>query len=64
MQATAVVVAFQVIALERKMPERVRTVDENLDALLPSQLHDVADRQDLTGQIGDVRELDDLGPVA
>ena len=46
-QAAAEVIAFQVVALERQMGEGVGAVDENLDALFPSQSHHVADGQDL-----------------
>ena len=61
-EARAVVVAFEVVALERKVREGMRAVDEDLDAALARHPDDLADGQDLPGQVRDVRDLDDPGP--
>ena len=61
-QAAAEVIAIQVVAFEGKVGEGVCAVDEDLDALLPSQAHHIADRQDLPRKVGDLGELDDFGP--
>ena len=50
------------VAVEREVGERVGAVDEHQDAPLAGQPHDVADRQDLAAQVGDVGELDDARP--
>ena len=41
-QARPVVVALEVVALEREVGEGVRAVDEHLDAALAAEAHDVA----------------------
>ncbi len=46
-QARAVVVAAELVAREREVRERVRAVDEDLDALRPRQLDDLAHRRDV-----------------
>ncbi len=40
----------------------VGPVDEDLDAEGARQVDDLFDRHDLTGQVGDMGNLDDLGP--
>ena len=58
-QATGEVIAPQLIAGEREVGERVRSVDEHFDAQRASQFHNLSHRQDLPGDIDDMGELDD-----
>ena len=62
MQAGGVVVAVQVVAAERELGEGVGAVDEDLDATLAGHRRDLADGQDLAGEVDDVGHLDHPRP--
>ncbi len=57
-QARAVVVALEIGEREREMRERMCAVDDRLDAALAGHPADVADREDLPGEVRDVADVD------
>ena len=61
MEARAVVVAAEGVTVKRKVGKGVSTVDDRLDAALPGHLADSLDREDLSGGVGNVAEVDDPG---
>ncbi len=60
-QAGAVVVAIEIGMFEREVGVSVRAVDEDFDAQRPGHRDDFPNRHDLSGQVGDVGDLDHLG---
>ena len=61
-QAGAVVVALEIGQREREVRERMRAIDDRLDAARPGHSTDVAHGEDLPGEIGDVADVDHLRP--
>ncbi len=61
MQARPVVVAVEVVALEREVGKGMRPVHDDLDAPLAPHSADLAYREDLPGEVGDVADEDDPG---
>src|SRR5262245_58073590 len=59
-QRRAVVVALEIAQREREVREGVRAVDDGLDAAAARHPRDVADREQLPGEVRDVAEVDDL----
>ncbi len=60
-QRRAVVVDVEIVAREGEVREGVRAIHEDLDPLLPRHLHDLPHRENLPGEVGDVRDFDDAG---
>ena len=61
-QAGAVVVHLEVAQLEREVRQRVRAVDDGDDAALPGHAARALHREDLSREVGDVAEVQHLGP--
>src|SRR5688500_8353572 len=57
-KAGAVVVGVQIVALEREMRKRMRSIDQHLDPTGSRELYDLTDGHDLPREVGDVRNLD------
>src|SRR5450756_1930516 len=56
----SVIVALEIVALERKVRERVRAIHEHFDSQRARHLHDLPHRHDLPCEVRHVRDLDHL----
>src|SRR5262245_38448534 len=61
-QARAVVIAIQILMAVWKMSERMRAVDDRLDATCARHPANLFDRKNLSGEIRDMAEMNDPGP--
>ena len=61
-QGRPVVVAVEIVALEREMAIGVRPIHDHFDAARAAQLRDPLHRKDLARQVRDVADVDDLRP--
>src|SRR5439155_7607474 len=61
-EARAVIIAGELVAGKREVGVGVRPVHDHLDPLGARELHDLADREDLAGEVRDVTDVDNLGP--
>ena len=60
-QARPVVIAIQLVAREREMRVRVRSIYDHFNTARSAQLADLLHREDLPGEVRDVADVDDLG---